>query len=89
MEISILLTLFLIIISLGGTFRHGGRLCLVDKERMDAIIIPNSNLLNTSSLQAVKVLIRVLNLLNIVVLNLAPKGTQTIPIQTQNHKFEG
>ncbi|MFC4666859.1 hypothetical protein [Falsiporphyromonas endometrii] len=81
MEISILLTVLLMIISLVRLFFQAGEICLISEEQIN----PDGCL----SRRAVKFVMRDLYLLNIVALNFAQKATQITLIQPQNLKFEG
>ncbi|MFC4666771.1 hypothetical protein [Falsiporphyromonas endometrii] len=89
MEISILLTILLIVISLGGLFLQGGKIYLINKEHIDDSLSINYDLNNASSRLAVKLVLRGLYLLNNVISNGAQKATKTALIQLQNYKFEG
>ena len=81
MKISILLTILLIIISLGGAFLPGGKLCLFGRMQTD----PGHGLYH----RAVKLMMRTFYLLNTVALDSTLKGDKTLLIQPQNHKFDG
>ena len=89
MEINILLTILLIIISLGGLLLQGGRVCLISEEEMDHFSIIKYNLISGLCKWAVKLVRRDLYMLNTVVLTNAQKATQTTLIQLQNHNFRG
>lgn len=89
MEISILLTLLLIVISLGRAFFQEGGVCLINEEQINASVTIKYNLKNGLSQCAVKFVMRGLYLLNIVTLNFSQKATQITLIQPQNLKFEG
>ncbi|MFC4665801.1 hypothetical protein [Falsiporphyromonas endometrii] len=89
MEISILLTILLIIISLGGSFLQEGKICLVNEEQINDSVTIKYDLRNSLSHWAVKLVLRDLYLLNTVTLVVDQKATQSTSIQLQNLKFEG
>lgn len=81
MEISILLTLLLMIILLGRLFFQAGKICLISEEQiyLDSCL----------SHRAVKFIMRGLYLLNTVALPCTQKVAQTTLIQLHNLKLEG
>ena len=89
MKISILLTILLIIISLGVAFLIIGKLCLINEEQINDSVTIKYDLRNGLSHCAVKFVLRGLYLLNTITLSFAQKATQTTLIQLQNLKFEG
>ena len=89
MEISILFTFLLMIVSLGGLFLRAGKICLVMDQKRDAFPGIKYDLANYLSLRAVKLVMREVYLLNTVTLTAASKAAQTTFIQLPNHKFEG
>ncbi|MFC4666828.1 hypothetical protein [Falsiporphyromonas endometrii] len=89
MEINILLTILLIIISLGGLFLQKGKICIIEEVQINDYVTIKYNLKNALYQEAVKLILRGCYLLNIVTLTNAQKATQTTLNQLQNHKFEG
>ncbi|MFC4666143.1 hypothetical protein [Falsiporphyromonas endometrii] len=89
MEISALLTILLIVISLGGLFLRAGKLCLMIEEETELLKIIQYDLISCLYRWAVKLVRRDFYLLNIINTYLAIKTTQTTLIQLQNLKFEG
>ncbi|MFC4665457.1 hypothetical protein [Falsiporphyromonas endometrii] len=89
MGILILLTVFLILVQLGGSHLREARVCSIDSEQIAFPAITKINHPGLLILWAVKLIERGFNLLKTVSLHFAIKATQTTPIQTQNHKFEG
>ncbi|MDO4672009.1 MAG: hypothetical protein Q4A76_03780, partial [Porphyromonadaceae bacterium] len=89
MEISILFTFLLMIVSLGGLLLRAGKICLVMDQKRDAFPGIKYDLANYLSLRAVKLVMREVYLLNTVTLTTASKTVQTTFIQPKNHKFEG
>ena len=89
MEISILLTIFLIIILLGRLFFQGGKIYLIGEEQ---IIVSSSigfDSKNRLFHRVVKSVVKGSHLLNIVILTDFQKATQTTLIQPQIYKFKG
>ncbi|MFC4666514.1 hypothetical protein [Falsiporphyromonas endometrii] len=89
MEISILFTVLLMIVSLGGLLLRAGKICLVMDQKRDAFPAIKYDLANYLAFRAVKLVMREVYLLNNVATTTTPKGAQTTFIQLQNHKFEG
>ncbi|MDO4672508.1 MAG: hypothetical protein Q4A76_06315 [Porphyromonadaceae bacterium] len=89
MEISIFLTILLIVVSLGGLFLQGGRVCLILEEEIDHFSMIKYNLISGLHDWAVKLVRRDSYMLNTVILTNAQKATQTTLIQLQNHNFRG
>ncbi|MFC4666130.1 hypothetical protein [Falsiporphyromonas endometrii] len=89
MKISILLTILLIIISIGEAFFQEGGVCLIAGKHIDDFASVKFNLVNEMYQRAVKLVIRGYYLLNTVSLTNTLKTTQTRLIQLQNLKFEG
>ncbi|MFC4665511.1 hypothetical protein [Falsiporphyromonas endometrii] len=89
MEISILLTILLMMISLGGVFFQGGKMCLVNEEQISDSVTIKYDLNNALYPWAVKLVKREAYLLNIVAASNGKKAAQTALIQPQNLKFEG
>ena len=89
MEISILLTLLLMIISLGGLFRQADKICLIHRRQVDALLCIKQDLNKGPVTWAVKLVLRGLNLLNTITMSTDQKTTQTTLIQLQNHNFRG
>ena len=89
MEISILLTILLMIISLGGASLREGKICLINENKIDASLSVNYNLKNVLSQCAVKLVSKASNMLNNVAMDLGQISTQTTLIQSQNLNFEG
>ncbi|MFC4665836.1 hypothetical protein [Falsiporphyromonas endometrii] len=87
MEISILLTILLIVVSLGGLLLQGGRVCLILEEEMDHFSMIKYNLISGLYDWAVKLVRRDSYVLNTVILTNTQKATQTTLIQLQNHNF--
>ncbi|MFC4665686.1 hypothetical protein [Falsiporphyromonas endometrii] len=81
MEISIILTILLMIISLGRLHLQEGKICLITTVRL----ILKLGLFAW----AVKFILKHLYSLNIVTLNDVQKAIKTTLIQPQNLKFEG
>lgn len=89
MMISILLTIFLITISLEETLLQERKICLVKEEQTNNTSSLSYNLKNTLSLCAVKYILRGFYLLNTIILTGNQKAAQTTLIQSQILKFEG
>ena len=89
MEISILLTILLIVISLGGLFLQGGKVFLVSEEEVDLFSMIKYNLISGLHDWAVKLVRRDSYMLNTVILINAQKVAQSTIIQLQNHNFRG
>ena len=89
MEISILLTLLLIVISLGRSIFQVGKVCLIEEVQIKDSISIKHNLRNSLSYWAEKLVMRKVNLLNTVPASNTQKATQTTLILAQIHKFEG
>ncbi|MFC4665615.1 hypothetical protein [Falsiporphyromonas endometrii] len=89
MEISILLTILLMMISLGGVFFQGGKICLVNEQQINDSVTIKYDLNKALYLWAVKLVNREVYLLNTVTVSNAQKAAQTALIQPQNLKFEG
>ncbi|MFC4666314.1 hypothetical protein [Falsiporphyromonas endometrii] len=89
MEISILLTFLIMIVSLGGLFLRAGKLCLIEEKQIKESANIKYNLINGLSAWTVKFVLRGLYLLNTVALFDAQKVAQTTSIQSQNLIFEG
>lgn len=89
MMTSILFTILLITLLLGGIFLLVGKICLIKWEEIDDFVIIKYNLMNGLSRGTVKFIEKGLYLLNTVTLFSTPKVTQTTLIQFQNIKFEG
>ncbi|MFC4665387.1 hypothetical protein [Falsiporphyromonas endometrii] len=89
MEISILLTILLIIISLGGTSLREGKICLINEDQIDASLSVNYNLKNVLSQCAVKLVPKAFYMLNNIAMDLIQKATQKTLIQPQNLNSEG
>ncbi|MFC4665731.1 hypothetical protein [Falsiporphyromonas endometrii] len=89
MEISILFTFLLMIVSLGGLLLQGGKICLMMDQKADAFPAIKYNLANYLSLKAVKLDVREIYLLNNIALPTVSKATQITFIQPQNLKFKG
>lgn len=89
MKISILLTLLLLIISLGRLICRAGELCLIEETQINGSENIKYTLLNVLSVRAVKFIWRGVYLLNTVTLFATQKAAQTIQIQSQNIEFEG
>ncbi|MDO4671389.1 MAG: hypothetical protein Q4A76_00530 [Porphyromonadaceae bacterium] len=89
MEISILLTILLITFSLGGLFLRGGKICLVDEDQINDFVTIKYNLKNALFRWTVKLVLRVLYLLNTVILVCGQKATQITLIQLETYKIEG
>ncbi|MFC4666878.1 hypothetical protein [Falsiporphyromonas endometrii] len=81
MEITILLTILLIIISLGRLFFQEGKICPIGWKL--------TSLHNCLSHRTEKLIMRKLYLLNIVTFSFTQKAAQTTLIQLKNLKFEG
>ncbi|MFC4665907.1 hypothetical protein [Falsiporphyromonas endometrii] len=89
MEISILLTILLIFVSLGELFRQEGKICLVMESQINGFITVKHNLKNALFRWTGKFVFRGVYLLNTVILTDAQKAAQSILIQLQNHNFRG
>ncbi|MFC4665386.1 hypothetical protein [Falsiporphyromonas endometrii] len=89
MEISILLTILLMIISLGGASLREGKICLINGDQIDASLSVNYNLKNVLSQCAVKLVSKASNVLNNITMDLSQKATQITLIQSQNLNSEG
>ncbi|MFC4666325.1 hypothetical protein [Falsiporphyromonas endometrii] len=89
MEISILLTLLLIIILPWGSFLQAGRIYLINKEQINDSITIKHNHKEALYSWAVKLVMREDYLLNTITISDVQKTTQTTLIQAQIHKFEG
>ncbi|MDO4672227.1 MAG: hypothetical protein Q4A76_04900 [Porphyromonadaceae bacterium] len=89
MEISILFTFLLMIVSLGGLLLQGGKICLMMDQKADTFPDIIYKLVNYLSLKAVKLIVREIYLLNNITLSTVSKATQITFIQLQNHKFKG
>ena len=89
MEISILLTILLIMILLGGSLLLGGKICLILEEQIETSSTNKYDLKNNLFDWVVKLIFRDTYLLNTVSLFITQKATQTTLIQPQNLKFEG
>ncbi|MFC4666259.1 hypothetical protein [Falsiporphyromonas endometrii] len=89
MEISILLTILLIVILLGGLFLQGGKVFLMSEEEMDLFSMIKYNLISGLHDRAVKLVRRDSYMLNTVILIDAQKAAQSTIIQLQNHNFRG
>ena len=89
MEISILLTILSMIVSLGGLFPQAGEICLVKPMHFKAFKSVKFNLRKILSQWAVKLVLRRLCLLNTVILIDAQKAAQSTIIQLQNIQFKG
>ena len=89
MEISILLTLLLIIILPWGSFLQAGRIYLLNKEQINDSITIKHNHNEALYSWAVKLVMREDYLLNTITISDVQKTTQTTLIQAQIHKFEG
>ncbi|MFC4665181.1 hypothetical protein [Falsiporphyromonas endometrii] len=89
MEISILLTILSMIVSLGGLFPQAGEICLVKPMQIRAFKSVKFNLRKILSQWAVKLVLRGLYLLNTVILIGTQKVAQSTIIQLQNHNFRG
>ena len=89
MEISILLTILLVVISLGGLFLQEGKICLDDMQQIDDFVVIKYILKRPLYHWAVKLVMRGCYLLNTVALTDALKATQIALIQSQIYKFEG
>lgn len=83
MMISILFTILLMIVSLGGLFLLGGNICLTRGEQIVASLIIQYDLNNASSRWAVKLDLRGMNMLNTIIFNGVQKTTQTTLIYTE------
>ncbi|MFC4665298.1 hypothetical protein [Falsiporphyromonas endometrii] len=89
MEISILLTILLTILSLGRAILREGKIWLTKEEQINDYIIIKYSLKKAIYQWAVKLMIRMACLLNIVTFIGSQKADQTTLIQTQNLKYEG
>ncbi|MFC4665087.1 hypothetical protein [Falsiporphyromonas endometrii] len=89
MEINILLTILLIIISLGGLLLQGCGVSLIKLDQMGVSPFTKCNLISGLHEWAVKLERRGSYLLNTVIFTNAQKATQTTLIQLQNHNFRG
>lgn len=87
MEISILFTILLMTISLGGDFFQVGVICFINREQINNPI--TIDLKNALGNWAVKLIMKGRCLLNTVTLADDLKAAQTILIQLQNIEFEG
>ncbi|MFC4665862.1 hypothetical protein [Falsiporphyromonas endometrii] len=89
MMTSILFTILLITLLLGGISLLVGKICLIKGEEIEDFVIIKYDLMNGLSQGTVKFIEKGLYLLNTVTLFSTPKATQTTLIQLQNIKFEG
>lgn len=89
MIISILLTLLLTVISLGGLILQEGKICLIDARQKDLFSSINNNLKRNLNPWAVKLVMRGLGLLNTVMTAGVQKADQTTIIYTDIHIFWG
>lgn len=89
MIISILLTLLLTVISLGGLILQEGKICLIDARQKDLFSSINNNLKRNLNSWAVKLVMRGLGLLNTVMTAGVQKADQTTIIYTDIHTFRG
>lgn len=89
MEISTLLTLLLMIISLGGSYLFAGEICLIGGEQIDESLSIKCDIKNRSSHWAVKLVLEEAYLLNTVTISNIQKANQTTLIQLQNIKYKG
>lgn len=89
MEISVLLTIFLMIISLGGLFLQAGKICLIEESQINDASTIKQGRRNSLYGWAVKFIFRILYLLNTVITILFQKMDQTLLIKAQNLKHEG
>ncbi|MFC4665247.1 hypothetical protein [Falsiporphyromonas endometrii] len=89
MEISILLTILLIMILLGGSLLLGRKICLILEEQIETSSTNKYDLKNNLFDWVVKLIFRDTYLLNTVILTNTQKTDQTALIQPQNLKFEG
>ncbi|MFC4666759.1 hypothetical protein [Falsiporphyromonas endometrii] len=89
MEISILLTILLISITLGGILLRRGEVCLIEMEQICALSNIKYNPKNTFCQGAVKFVMKEVYLLNIITAHDAPKGAQATPIYIDFHTYWG
>ena len=89
MEISILLTILFMIVSLCGTFFLGGKLCLIGEVQIDADSVIKYIVNNSFYLWAVKLILGDLYLLNTVAFSDIQNAAQVALIQLKNHIIEG
>ncbi|MDO4672784.1 MAG: hypothetical protein Q4A76_07715 [Porphyromonadaceae bacterium] len=89
MEMSILLTVFLILILLEGLFFQEGKICLIGEKQIFVFSSISPHCKNGISEWAVKLILKGFCLLNVVILNGAKKATRITLIQPQNLKLEG
>lgn len=89
MEISILLTILLIVLSLGGLFLLEGKICLIKEEQINDSVTIKYYLMNSLYKWAVKFEMKDLYMLNTVTFIGVQKAIQTKLIQPLNLKFEG
>lgn len=89
MEISILFTILLMTILLGGDFFQVGVICFINREQINNPITIKYDLKNALGNWAVKLIMKGRCLLNTVALADDLKAAQTILIQLQNIEFEG
>ncbi|MFC4665678.1 hypothetical protein [Falsiporphyromonas endometrii] len=89
MEISILLTILLIFVSLGGLFLQEGKICLVMESQINGFITVKHNLKSALFRWTGKFVFRGVYLLNTVILMDVQKAAPSVLIQLQNHNFRG